>query len=807
MFFSYLKIALRSLRKNKFSSILNVLGLSVGISAALVIFIIVRYDYSFDKWEPDSSQIYRVYTKYGKYFFRGINLQAPNAIKQNVTGVKAVAHFIEGRSLHYAQVDGSAAYLRHWGNLGFADPGYFNLFPHKWLVGSPEVLKDLNSMVLAESEVGRFFPGATYQDVIGRVIQFDDSVRLTVKGIVADIKGKSDFDFKNFVSLNTFTQTNLFKNESEDNWNTVNDRSQCLIKIAPNVNVASVAAQIKALYEKRSEGVDSSDRSVGLLQPLSHVHFNTEVYGVVEKSALVKLSILAVLLLSIAIINYINLSTAQSTLRAKEIGIRKIFGSGKGAIIRQFLLETFVLTAVATFLAILLVPFILRVFNGAIPHGLHMSVLFQPQIVLALLCLILLVSLLAGFYPAFVLTRFEPVAVLKGQVVNAGKSRGGLFRKSLTVAQFVFAQVFFLLMVVVGRQLHYMMQKDLGFRQKGIINFKIPDADQMPQNGKEAFISELQKLPGIQDISLSTRTPIKASQFLWDFNLAWGGNTSSFQKVHVSQIDQNYLSLFDLKLLAGRNLRTSQKQTVGEALINLTFLKKMGFQDPTTVLGSYLVEGNGDSSRIVGVLKDFASQNLHKAMAPTALVADNQIKGNTVSVLFNNKDAESWAATITTIGKAFKKFYPKAVFDYEFYDQSIQQLYNFDLRVSFLLKWATGLAIFISCLGLLGLVSFMTGQRTKEIGIRKVLGASIINIMYLLSKNLIRLVLLACAIALPLAWYFSHKWLEDFAYKIRVGWITFILCALGMLLIALAVLWLRTFKAASANPVSSLRDE
>lgn len=811
MFKKNLRIAFRNFNKNKASAVINIIGLAVGISASLIIFLIVRYDFSFDHWQPENKQIYRVYTQIGiEGVNNGINLLAPQAIRQKVTGVSQVAHICDAGIFNFAKIKDGASeeVVSKWDDLVFADQNYFDLFPYKWLVGSPAVLGELNTIVLSESEVGKFFPGATYNEVVGRVISFDDSVNLTVSGIVADLKQHTDFKYQGFISLATFMQTPLKNSYGTISWSSVSGNSQCFVRLNAGADPIKIGRQVKALYKENTQKDNARWRQQGILQPLSDIHFNTQMDGRVSKASLRNLGVLALLLLLLAAINFINLSTARSTLRAKEIGVRKTFGSSNRGIIYQFLTETFVLTSMAALLAIILGPFLLHVFSGFVPEGLHFSEMFSPVMLVFLIITVVLVTFLAGLYPAFVLTRFKPVAALKNQPSKEGKSSRSMLRKILTVAQFVIAQVFLIVVVVVGKQIYFMMHKDLGFRKDAIISFYIPDGFTAKANShKWVLMSDVQQLSAIRNISISSGPPTRNGYNTTSVSVMNNGKKMHFDNVHTRSVDDNYAALFGLKLLAGKNARVDTAAKIAEVMVNETFMHKMGVDDPRKLIGHYVLGGPTDTAEIVGVLKDFTTQNLHNPISPTVIFADDNSYGNMMSVLLDNSRPESWAATIAAVAKAFKRYYPNTDFDYNFYDESLAKLYSADRRLSILLKWATGLAIFISCLGLLGLVSFMTGQRTKEIGIRKVLGASVSDIIRLLSQSMLKLVLLACVIALPIAWYFSHKWLQGFAFKTSISWLVFVICCLAMLLISLMVLWIRTFKAARANPIESLKNE
>jgi ABC-type antimicrobial peptide transport system permease subunit len=538
------------------------------------------------------------------------------------------------------------------------------------------------------------------------------------------------------------------------------------------------------------------------------VHFDTNIDGkAVSKSSLLNLGVLALLLLLLAAINFINLSTAQSTLRAKEIGVRKTLGGNNRQIVFQFLTETFLITLGATLLAIILSPILLQAFKGFIPEGLTSKEMFQPLIIVFLIAMLIVVTLLAGLYPAFVLTKFSPAQVIKNQVIHQGKSLSAWVREVLPVSQFVIAQVFLIMVLVIGKQIHFMLNKDLGFRKDAIVSFYIPDAFSARRHSKKfVLMNEMKTIPDIQNITISTGEPTRTGANTTAIDWYNKGNKMAFDNIHFRMVDTNYVTMFGLHLLAGRNVYIDTAEKITDVLINETMMHQMGFHNPQDVIGQYLLRGT-DSNQVVGVVKDFTTMSLYNPISPTVIFADERQWSYVMSILLNTNNPASWKPTLDKVGKLFKNLYPDKDFDYTFFDDDIKNLYQTDMRLSSLLTWATGLAIFISCLGLIGLVSFMANQKTKEIGIRKVFGASVGQIIVLLSKSLVKLVALASVIAFPLAWYFSHKWLQNFAFKTSLSWWLFLVSAVGMLVIALSVLCLRTWRSARANPVDSLRTE
>ncbi|ANI90000.1 hypothetical protein A9P82_12330 [Arachidicoccus ginsenosidimutans] len=813
MFFKNLQYAFKIFKKNRATTAINILGLAVGISAAIVIFLIVRYDYSFDNWEPQKENIYRVYTSMPPFGTNsGISVPAADAIPSNIPGIQASAHFMQSFLQNPTvtipnKQNSKGVTLSKNDDISFADENYFKIFPHQWLQGSAaSSLSQINQVVISKTEAEKYFPHVALDKVIGRSMIFEDSIQTVVSGIVADLKEHTDFDNKIFISLKTYNAR--FKASGmTPNWRNVDGSSQFLVRLNPKTNPETVNRQLKNLFIENEKGVEEKDLWIGQLQPLSDVHFNTHIDGTVSKSSLRNLGLLALFLLLLAAINFINLSTAQSTLRAKEIGVRKTFGSNNRQIVYQFLTETFLVTVCAAILAIILSPFLIYVFKGFIPDGLNAKEMFQPLVLVFLVIMIIVVTLLAGLYPAFVLTKYRPALVMKNQVLNKGKSRNVRVREVLTVFQFVLAQVFLIVVFVIGKQIHYELNKDIGMKKDAIVTFGIPDFRERGKSKKFVLVNELKKIPQIQNISLNTMPPLvngwSSTRITW-YNK---GVENDYDQVHVRSGDDNYLSLFGLQLLAGRNFHVDTSAKVTDVLINETLLHQMGFHNPQDVIGQYVKGGPSDSSKIVGVLKDFTTMSLHSPIFPTTVFADDKSYASRLSLSLNGNDISAWKNTLDKVESAYKKIYPNRDFDYTFLDDTIKNLYKSDIRLSTLLKWATGLAIFISCLGLLGLVSFMANQRTKEIGIRKVLGASVMQIISLLSKSLVKLVVLASVIAFPIAWYFSHKWLQDFAFKTSLSWWIFLISGIGMLIVALVVLCLRAMKAAKANPVNSLKDE
>ncbi|MGL6268705.1 MAG: ABC transporter permease, partial [Chitinophagaceae bacterium] len=517
MFRNYITIAFRNIWKHKIFSLINISGLAIGISASLVIFLIVQYDFSFDNHHPGAERIYRAVSNFEfsgeTYKNSGITSPMADALRKEATGIELVVPF---RHMDFERkisipVPGKVEPIIFKKQQDFiaTDQAYFSLFSYEWLAGSPSAsLKDPYQVVLTESKAKLYFPDLKPREVMGKDFFMDDSVRLTVSGIVKDQVKKTDFNFKAFLSRITLEKTSL-KPRDWTQWNNTNSASQLLVKLNNGIKPSQVEKQIEALSEKNKfkEPGDNS-KSFFLLQPLDDIHFNTDYWNyenrIAHKPTLLGLLAVAVFLLLLGCINFINLTTAQSVGRAKEIGIRKTIGSSKMQLIFQFLNETMLITLIATVLSVFITPLLLKVFADFIPSDLSFNFFQHPALWAFLSIIVLLVSLLSGFYPALVLSRFKPIAVLKSQsAISGGQSKTAWLRKSLTVSQFVIAQVFIIASFFVSKQISYTLQKDLGFQKEAILYFSTQYNDTAVSRQK-LMVEKIKQIPEVSMVSLST---------------------------------------------------------------------------------------------------------------------------------------------------------------------------------------------------------------------------------------------------------------------------------------------------------------
>ncbi|MFM9909895.1 MAG: FtsX-like permease family protein [Chitinophagaceae bacterium] len=819
---NYFRIAFRNFRKHKLFTFINIAGLAIGISASLVIYLIVQFDFSFDKFHKDGSRIYRVVSelKFPDMLIDNSGVPSPlsKAVREEATGIDLVTHFNTAWELKVAvPIPGnqSPAVFKHQKNIIYADEYYFELFPYNWLAGSPKTaLKDPFQVVLTVSRAASYFGNLKPTEIIGREIFYDDSIKTMVVGVVEDLKENTDFTFKEFISKQTLAVTGLKEQWGWEEWGSITSASQMFVKLTKGTGTVAVEKQLAAIREKyrsKEEEPAGKDGTKHLLQPLTDIHFNAKYDAFDQrqgnKPTLYGLLAVAAFLLLLGCINFINLTTAQASQRAKEIGIRKTMGSGKRPLIVQFLSETFLLTFFATLLSVALTPWLLNVFKDFIPPGISFGSFNQPHVWLFLLVLVLLVSLLAGFYPAIILTKFKPVTVLKNQAYNGtAQTRKAWLRKSLTVTQFVIAQFLIIATLAVSKQISYSLNKDLGFKKEAIVTFNTRwnFFSKEKDNRRFVLLDKLKTIPGIEKLSLASSAPASGntSTTVMKFD---NGKSVMETMVEMKYADTGYFKLYGMKLVAGRNLEMND--TTKEYVINETYSKMMGFQKPEDAVGK-IIGGDESKKPIVGVIRDFHTKSTHVAIKPLAYSSASK-SSFAIHLALKPKDAsgDSWKLTLGEVEKFYKEIYPEDEFTYQFFDESIASFYKSEQNISRLLTWASVLCIFISCLGLLGLAIYITNSRTKEIGVRKVLGASIVQIVTLLSKDFILLILIAFLIAFPFAWWAMHNWLQDFVYRTSLSWWIFAVTGVGMILIALIILSIRTIRSAIANPVNSLRSE
>lgn len=848
---NHLRIAFRNLAKNKTFTLFNILGLTVGIGSCLIIYLLTSFELSYDNFHSDKERIYRIVAKvegHGRTeLIGGMMLPLPEAIRREGTGFETLASFY-----HYSakvtvpnsgganpnvpgSIPNSTAVPRRFDAANrdeepspiiIAQPSWFDIFHYQWLEGNPATaLKEPFTVVLTVSEAYKYFGRQPLPDIIGRDLFYSDiwlpdSLHLTVSGIIKDWGQNTDLGFKDIISYATIPASFLKKEIQLDHWGNWNPNAQAFVKLSPGSTPAQTQRQFPALLKAHLPPYPGFTTTLSL-QPLSDIHFDSRYREAYTRKAhlptLRWLMGIALFILILAVINFVNLSTAQSLSRAKEVGVRKVLGSSRAALSWQFLVETFSITAIAAIISVAIAyPVIHSIgpFHSMVPEGMA-GHLFSPSTLLFITAITLVTSLLAGFYPARVLSAYSPVISLKGNGPQPATG-GSSLRKTLIVFQFTISLLFIIGTFVIGDQIRFIRNKDLGFDKDAILTFRT--GFNQPVDRAALFAQRLRQVPAIGLVSTHLETPAAKDHsrtYLRCVDIPDDKVDASYELC-----DENYVPLYGIKIIAGHNITHSD--TVKEFLINETAAKGLGFANPQQALSRTVETGmNNGRGQIVGVIKDFHAQSLHEAVTPFFISSDKRsqraisIKLATGAPASTGNPASTGApasignlhSTLVQVEKIWKETYPGEKFQYSFFDESIARLYEREEKTAFLMNAATAIAIFVSCMGLFGLSAFTTRQRVKEIGIRKVLGASVADIVALLSGAFLKLVLLAMIIASPIAWWFLQGWLSDFAYRISIdGWV-FLLAGLTALGIALITISFQTIKAAIANPIKSLRTE
>jgi predicted permease len=812
MFKNYFKIARRNLMRNKSYAAINITGLAVGIAVCMVIFIIIQFQTSYDNFHSKKDRIYRVLTEYhhegsGEVSY-GKDLPFPIPL-----GLKTAFPQLEVAPVFASQND-QLLIVDNKGNtekafkesrgLFFTSPAFFKIFNFPLIAGTYESLKDPNNVLLTKDIAEKYFGdwklamGRTIKLQVGGFMFEHGTDVVTVSGILESIPANSDFQLKAVVSYGTgFTGNYL---ASSTDWNTTISDYGCYILLPQGMSADNFNQQLRD-YSRKVESPANHDSHIA--QPLSAVHYDAQVGNYSNKTTshqlLNVLWLIAAFILLIACVNFINLSTAQAVNRAKEVGVRKVLGSNKSQLQTQFLVETFLIVVIAVLLAVGITVAALPSVSNLLELSLSFNILANPAIVLFLLIVTVVVTALAGFYPSIVLSRFNPVNALKSKLAsNAG---GISLRRGLVVFQFIIAQVLIIGTLIIVKQMNYFMDQPMGFDKDAVIN--VPFRIDTTLTNKMGYLKrQLLSLNGVQTVSLSTNTPVENGNDTWSTIKFDHAVKESDFKVITKFADDQYVPTYKLPLIAGRNLQPSDPTK--EFLVNEALVKSLGLKRPEDIIGKEISIWNGViTCPVVGVLKDFNDRSFRNEVAPLVITTDVAMY-NQLAIKLSTK---SMSSTLQSIKKIFDQTYPDFVYQYKFLDEKIASFYKQENQLSQLYKIFAAIAIFLSCLGLYGLASFMAVQRVKEVGIRKVLGATTGNIVYLFSKEFIVLIAVAFAIATPIAWYYMHQWLQDYVYRININWWLFAVGGLASIIIALATISFQAVKAALANPVKSLRNE
>jgi putative ABC transport system permease protein len=803
MFKNYLKTALRNLVRQRATTFLNIGGLTLGLATSLILFLLVRYHKSFDTFHSNYDRIYRAVIQSdgnnGKNYTPGVYPVFPEAFQNDFPEADQVT-FISYRSgsfITVPQVNADPKRYDEEKGVAFAQPSFFKVFDRKILIGDATTgLDEPNEAILSSRWAIKYFGK---EDAVNEVLKYEGH-EYRVTAIMEDLPTNTDLPFDLLVSYIT-----IKKEKDETGWTGIWSDEQCYFTLRAGSSISDIEARIPAFVSKYlGDPARNRDNATFIMQPFNEVHFDERFgnynYSTISNSQLNALTLIGIFLLLTACINFINLTTAEAVKRSKEVGIRKALGSTRPQLALQFLGETTLITFFSILLALVVAEIGLTFINTFLDLSLTLNFGSDIALWVFLVSTLILVSLLSGIYPSLVVSGFNPISALKNQI-RATQSTGFNLRRGLVVMQFFISQLLIIGTIVLISQMNFLKTKELGFRKEAVVIVNIPEQE-IPTEGDgvskmRALRNDLMKVGGVEATSLSSTPPSSGSVSSTDFQIE---GSEEHYVTQVKQVDGNYLDLYRLELLAGAGL--SDADTAQSIVVNEKLAQVVGYADPKEILGKR-IKMWGKNLPVSGVVKNFHTVSLQDPMEATLML--NRIRGyETLSIKLNPQSVQQ---SLEEIQKRWEQTYPEFIYSYKFLEDEIAEFYEGEAKMSVMLTVFTSLAIFIGCLGLFGLTVFMANQKTKEIGVRKVLGASVENILFLFSGEFVRLILIGFVLAAPVSWYFSTKYLEQFAYKISIGPFVFILGLGSTCLIAFVTVGYRSIKAAMINPATSLRSE
>jgi len=790
----------------------------------IVIYLIGRYELSFDNFHPDTERIYRIVgdvrDKDGNVIFLNSPFREVAGIEPMITGFGSSTIFhVFGSTISVPSANGQVTHTydnRQEGSYALSTiltgSDFFLLFPHQWLAGTAEVLDQPGHLVLAASVARKYFGTDKIDQIMGRKVIYDDSLALTVSGIVRDWDRPSDLNYSSFISLRTAPETWLRERIARADWSSLQPRrSQAFVKLKKGIDPRDVNAQLAEYLHSLTPApvVFSGANHLRLyLQSLHDMHYTKDFHPAdagddFPKAYLPLLHALmwiALFILGLAIINFINLSSAQCFQRMKEVGIRKVLGSSRTALVGQFLLETLLLTACALALSLLLVFPVLWMFGNSIPAGVRFQ-FGDGGNWLFLLGITMFTTLAAGYYPARLMSAYLPVLSLKGTLDKSGKGGAGL-RRALIIFQFSFSLLFIIGSLVVGRQVRYMRNSDKGFNSDGVITIDYPGAG---KGQMRLYAEAVRDLPGVKQAILQGHAPMGRDHPTAAFVYRWNDMKKARDMTVEAEIgDSSFVPFYQMQFAAGGNVYEIENGV--PVLINESYARALGFDDPKQACGNQLYyRGNGLWYTIFGVVKDYHQTSFHETIRPLIIITWLS-DAKSVAVRLGVR-GDSAKKVIAALALKWRTFFPGVPFTSTSLQETVERLYLEENRTALLIQSATGIMILVSCMGLFGLALFSASRRAKEIGIRKVMGATVAGVSMLLSREFLLLVITAIVIASPLAWFLAISWLRDFGYRAALdGWVL-VEAGGATLILAVVTVGFQAFRVASVNPVEVLRED
>ena len=793
MFKNYLKTSWRSLLKNKTTSIINITGLAVGMTAAVLIFLWVQNEMSFDNYHKDADNLYRLTTnlKAQGWIWETTPLLLADAVKKDIPEVEKTARLYSG-DMPIFNFNNNLSYEK---SCAYVDDEWFKMFHYNFIQGNAAAFaNDENSIILTASEAKKYFGN---RNALGTVIHVD-SMNYVVKGIINDAPANSSFQYTAFIPLGNLLK-NAARKANDEQWDNANYIT--FIELRAGANTSLVSKKITSVLQVNSG--DNDHESSITLEPLKNMHFETDLQSSSFVSGNIStvyiFSVLGMLLLLIACINYVNLTTAKESLRAKEVSIRKIVGANRAHLFNQFLAEALLVSCIALMATLALIHFCLPAFNSITNKNFQLpftSPNFWKVVGLTLLAAFVLNSI----YPAIVLSSFKPLNVFRGFTFL--KLKDSFLRKGLVTLQFTISVILIAGTIVIYKQMQFIQQTNPGYNKSQVLITHVPP--NIDFNKKNEIVNEIKQdlltQSSIQNVSLANQSIVNIGSYSTG-SADWIGRDTAFNpKIAQLSTDANFVNTMQLQMKEGRWFEQGNEADKNNVVLNEEAIKELKIPQP--YIGQRFV-WKGKTGQIIGIVKDFKFHSLHDKTGP--LVAfQNPAWYNTFMIRISPNGA---SRSIAALNKTWEKFLPGSPHEYNFLDDAFNELYKADQQSSTLILAFAIIAVAISCLGLFGLATFTAENRSKEIGIRKVLGASVSSITQLLTKDFLKLVIVAIIIASPIAWFAMNKWLQDFAYRINISWWMFAAAGLFAVVIALITISFQAVRAAIANPVKSLRTE
>lgn len=794
-----LRILLRTFRKNPQAGIIQLLGLGLGLASFLMLYLFYDYETSYNRHLDAPDNLYRVSTRFsndGDYGYNlGVSFPLAEAIRTEVTGPSDVT-----------LINAQQGFLVRWKDtkvrtdyVAFIDSSFGKVFGHyKFLAGNKQTaFDDPNGVVLAEDFARKLFslgPDAPIGTVLDENILMENKISLRVVGVVADEPPTSDFAFD---AISQMHNVDTLYSWNYRQWQSTSSNTQVYARLLPGVGVEKVQSQMQAIIKKHHNSTPTRFREY-IWQPILETHYLTD-YGtlsgrVMDPNILYALMVVGVLTLISAIINFVNIGVAQSSLRAREVGVRKVVGSSQGSLIGRFISEGLIIVSIAFLLGLLITELALPWLNSTFEIEVSARQLLKPINLGVLAGLVVITTLLANLYPAWLASRFNPSVVLKGKAMNL-KVGGVSVRKGLVFLQFAISQVFLVGALMINQQTQYMLSRPVGYNRDAIVILPVPDAE---PKAMDAMRARMAQVPGVEAAALCLDMPQSGNH--WQNNYTF--DTPNGEQDHVVEdkyVDSNYMQVFGLELIAGQGFNVAD--TNDQIIVNETFIRQFALKSPEASLG--LVSKN-NRQRIVGVMKDFHQSSLHTVVLPTALIyAPNSPNLGRIAIKLKG----DVPATLATLKKAWEEVWPNYLYDFEFADDSVANLYEADRRTAKMLTAFTGIALVLAAIGLYGLVYILISQRLREVSIRKVLGAGTGSLIRVFSKEFVWVLLLANLLAWPLAWWALRGYLEQYEYRIDQNLMVYLGAGVIALVVSMLTISLLVARTARVNPATVLRSE